>query len=165
MNIFKRVSRWIDSFIGNNAGHNPADDMFNRDMWDYYSGNAVPCNDSERKQGSIETFRQLYGSSLVDINCTEPELKVLVAADDPEYIRATGTARTAGHLSCQGGLRGHSVGDVFPYVPYFKGVDGKQVWVHCPNGEQLGPFDSQEQMYDALNFLGVYREQEDNRGV
>lgn len=50
-----------------------------------------------------------------------------------------GTAATLGHLSSNGGLRGHSVGDLFPYVPFYKGASCEQ-WVRCPDGREEGPF-------------------------
>lgn len=167
MSIVKRAIKKIDFFLMRNSGHNPYNDMFHRDMWDYYSGNVVPINDVVRKEGKKLTFKERYGSpGIVSSDMSELELKVAgcVTANVPDYTGG-GVSMTAGHLACQGGLRGHSVGDVFPYVPYFKGKYGEQVWVHCPSGEQLGPFVTQEQMYDALEFLEVYREHKNNQGV
>ena len=65
-------------------------------------------------------------------------------------IVAHGTAATAGHLACQGGLRGHSVGDEFPYIPFFKGPDFEQ-YVRTPNGIEYGPFDSLEAMRKVIH--------------
>lgn len=51
-----------------------------------------------------------------------------------------GVASTSGHLASNGGLRGHSVGDVFPYVPYFKGNPHEgalEQWVITPKGKHL----------------------------
>jgi hypothetical protein len=34
---------------------------------------------------------------------------------------------TKGHMATQGGIRGHSAGDIFPYVIYIKGDDAYQL--------------------------------------
>lgn len=69
-----------------------------------------------------------------------------------------GVAATSGHCESNGGLRGHSVGDVFPYIPFFKGSEIEEdpwavtQWVRTPNGDELGPFDSIIDMCAAIEF-------------
>jgi len=44
--------------------------------------------------------------------------------------------RTKGHLVSQGGLRGHSVGDVFPFIVFAEGTYDTLVWkVRYPCGK------------------------------
>ncbi len=44
---------------------------------------------------------------------------------------------TAGHLSDNGGLRGHSVGDIFPYRIMIQGkLDNLIYWVMNPKGKK-----------------------------
>lgn len=51
-----------------------------------------------------------------------------------------GVHNTLGHCVGNGGLRGHSVGGVFPCVIYQKGVpDALTHWVLQPNGVHAGP--------------------------
>jgi len=45
---------------------------------------------------------------------------------------------TSGHLSSNGGVRGHSAGDFFPFRVVVKGeLDSLQYWVVSPTGEEL----------------------------
>ena len=49
-----------------------------------------------------------------------------------------GVAATAGHLASNGGIRGHSAGDFFPFILVGTGDDH---WlVQMPNGRQWGRF-------------------------
>ncbi|WBF78441.1 hypothetical protein [Cronobacter phage EspYZU13] len=51
-----------------------------------------------------------------------------------------GVQNTKGHVAGNGGLRGHSVGGVFPCVIYQKGLpDALTHWVLQPNGVHAGP--------------------------
>lgn len=53
-----------------------------------------------------------------------------------------GVAATAGHLADNGGIRGHSAGEVFPFVIYQQGTFNELYhWVLQPNGLRIGPFD------------------------
>lgn len=46
-----------------------------------------------------------------------------------------GIASTSGHLASNGGLRGHSVGDVFPYIVVAQGTFDNLKWnVRAPHG-------------------------------
>lgn len=56
-----------------------------------------------------------------------------------------GVAATRGHLASNGGLRGHSVGDIFPYIHMYKGPDFEH-WVRCPDGTEEGPFANRDAM-------------------
>jgi len=56
-----------------------------------------------------------------------------------------GVAATRGHLASNGGLRGHSVGDIFPYIHMYKGPDFED-WVRCPDGTEEGPFANRDAM-------------------
>ena len=48
---------------------------------------------------------------------------------------------TRGHLQSNGGLRGHSVGEHFPYVVFAQGPFDNIRWrVKCPDGRELGSF-------------------------
>lgn len=52
-----------------------------------------------------------------------------------------GVAATKGHVAGNGGLRGHSCGEVFPFVIYAQGTfDDLWYWVLQPNGLRIGPF-------------------------
>lgn len=54
-----------------------------------------------------------------------------------------GVAATKGHVAGNGGLRGHSCGEVFPFVIYAQGTfDDLWYWVLQPNGLRIGPFKS-----------------------
>ncbi|MFG1597322.1 hypothetical protein ABMA84_15710 [Halobacteriovorax sp. XZX-2] len=70
-----------------------------------------------------------------------------------------GVAATLGHLQSNGGLRGHSVGDVFPYVPFYKGASCEQ-WVRCPDGTEEGPFSSIAAMHQFIEMNELVKEQE-----
>ena len=49
------------------------------------------------------------------------------------------TAITSGHLASNGGLRGHSVGDIFPFRVMAQGKIDSLTWhVIKPDGEKLG---------------------------
>lgn len=51
-----------------------------------------------------------------------------------------GVQNTKDHCAGNGGLRGHSVGGVFPCVIYQKGIPGAITWwVRQPNGVDAGP--------------------------
>ncbi len=65
-----------------------------------------------------------------------------------------GVAATSGHCASNGGLRGHSVGDVFPYIPFFKGTETQAIeqWVRTPSGDELGPFANLLGMKAAIEF-------------
>ena len=43
-------------------------------------------------------------------------------------------SKTAGHLAGSGGVRGHSAGDIFPYVIYAQGTFDSLVWHIKGNG-------------------------------
>lgn len=70
-----------------------------------------------------------------------------------------GVAATLGHLASNGGLRGHSVGDVFPYIPFFKGPNFEE-WVRCPDGTEEGPFTSRDAMIRFIDMHHLTKEQE-----
>jgi hypothetical protein len=49
------------------------------------------------------------------------------------------TALTSGHLSSNGGLRGHSTGDIYPWRVMGQGTMDNLRWhVIKPNGDKLG---------------------------
>ena len=53
---------------------------------------------------------------------------------------------TQGHLQSKGGLRGHSVGNLFPYIIMGKGIWGSESWryqVLCPDGSIAGSYKNQ----------------------
>lgn len=59
-----------------------------------------------------------------------------------------GVASTKGHCAGNGGLRGHSVGGVFPCVIYGKGTfENFTYWVKQPNGVDAGPHATWEEAY------------------
>lgn len=61
-----------------------------------------------------------------------------------------GVASTLGHCAGNGGLRGHSVGGVFPCVIYQKGLpDALTHWVLQPNGVHAGPHATFEDAWDS----------------
>ena len=46
---------------------------------------------------------------------------------------------TSGHISSNGGVRGHSAGEFFPFIVMAQGtIDGLRWHVIKPNGEKLG---------------------------
>ncbi|CUH74580.1 hypothetical protein AXI70_gp05 [Cronobacter phage Dev-CD-23823] len=60
--------------------------------------------------------------------------------DGTAWEKEHGTAATRGHCAGNGGLRGHSVGELFPCVIYQKGIPGAITWwVRQPNGVDAGP--------------------------
>lgn len=64
-----------------------------------------------------------------------------------------GTASTRGHCAGNGGLRGHSVGDVFPCVIVACGMPDSltyQVWY--PNGDKGRQWGSYQQAHDEAAF-------------
>lgn len=61
-----------------------------------------------------------------------------------------GVAATKGHCAGNGGLRGHSVGDVFPCVIYQQGTfDSLTHWVLQPNGVRVGPLANYDEAHAA----------------
>jgi len=52
------------------------------------------------------------------------------------------TNTTSGHLSNNGGVRGHSAGDIFPWLVMGQGVPGSSFrWILVnPSGEKIGTF-------------------------
>ena len=68
-----------------------------------------------------------------------------VETDNP-----TGVSATAGHCAGNGGLRGHSVGDVFPVVVYQRGnPDSLTHWLRLPDGRDIGPYFSYDDVHSA----------------
>lgn len=62
----------------------------------------------------------------------------------------TGVQSTAGHCSGNMGLRGHSVGDVFPVVVYQRGnPDSLTHWLRLPDGRDIGPYHSYDDVHRA----------------
>lgn len=78
----------------------------------------------------------------------------------PEEPAAVSTGPTAGHCAGNGGLRGHSVGDVFPVVPYMRGTphetDGLTYWLRLPDGRDIGPYYNADDQHRAAAW---YKEQ------
>lgn len=70
-----------------------------------------------------------------------------------------GTAATLGHLASNGGLRGHSVGDIFPYIHLYKGPNFEN-WVRCPDGTEEGPFANRDAMIRFIETHQLMKEQE-----
>ena len=58
-----------------------------------------------------------------------------------------GVNKTKGHIAGSAGLRGHSVGSVFPFVIMLMGNPARH-YVQQPNGVRVGPFKS----YDEAEF-------------
>lgn len=84
------------------------------------------------------------------IDAAEAELRIAAALSDGAIYQAAsdarhGTAATLGHLASNGGLRGHSVGDIFPYIHMYKGPNFEN-WVRCPDGTEEGPFANRDAM-------------------
>jgi hypothetical protein len=50
-----------------------------------------------------------------------------------------GVAATRGHLSDNGGLRGHSAGDIFPFI--IAGTGDDKWHVQLPDGRMFGTYD------------------------
>lgn len=65
-------------------------------------------------------------------------------------VKPAGVAATAGHCAGNGGLRGHSVGDVFPVVVYQRGTPGFIThWLRLPDGRDIGPYHSYDDVHRA----------------
>lgn len=60
-------------------------------------------------------------------------------------VAERGVAATLGHLASNGGLRGHSAGDIFSYIHMYKGPNFEH-WVRCPDGTEEGPFTNRDAM-------------------
>lgn len=70
--------------------------------------------------------------------------------EEVENVKPTGVAATAGHCAGNGGLRGHSVGDVFPVVVYQRGTPGFIThWLRLPDGRDIGPYHSYDDVHRA----------------
>lgn len=93
-----------------------------------------------------------------DVDRDRQALQELDKQPDPAH-KDHGVAATLGHLQSNGGLRGHSVGDVFPYVPFYKGASCEQ-WVRCPDGTEEGPFSSIAAMHKFIETNELIKEQE-----
>ena len=67
---------------------------------------------------------------------------------------------TAGHLSSNGGVRGHSAGDFFPYRVMVQGtIDSLTYWVIDPTGAQLATgYDTAKQ---ACGMALIFKEYDD----
>lgn len=65
-----------------------------------------------------------------------------------------GVAATAGHLASNGGIRGHSAGDVFPFIVVGTGDD---LWhVQLPDGRMFGTYRRAGEAHDvAVNLMRV----------
>lgn len=67
-----------------------------------------------------------------------------------------GVAATRGHLSDNGGVRGHSAGDIFPFILVGTGDD---MWhVQLPDGRMFGTYDKPEYALCAAAQLKVARQ-------
>lgn len=98
------------------------------------------------------------------IDAAEAEMRIAAAMSDGAVYQAVrggrhGIAATLGHLASNGGLRGHSVGDVFPYIPFFKGPNFEE-WVRCPDGTEEGPFASRDALIRFIDMHHLTKEQE-----
>lgn len=61
-----------------------------------------------------------------------------------------GVAATAGHCAGNGGLRGHSVGDIFPVVLYQRGNPEQLThWLRLPDGRDIGPYYNADDAFSA----------------
>ncbi len=61
---------------------------------------------------------------------------------------ARGVERTSGHLSSNGGLRGHSVGELFPCSIYLQGTyDALKYRVKFPDGSSSDKFETYEEAH------------------
>lgn len=67
---------------------------------------------------------------------------------------------TSGHLSNNGGLRGHSAGEIFPWRVLITGTfDSLKYWIIAPNGKQCNtPYDTAK---NAYGMAGVFKELEE----
>lgn len=87
--------------------------------------------------------------------CLASESIIALAATVRQSEEARGIAATRGHVQGNGGLRGHSVGDVFPYVIYAVGnPHGKLKWaVLTPQGVAIEAFTN----YGAAHRWALWR--------
>lgn len=69
-----------------------------------------------------------------------------------------GVAATAGHLSSNGGIRGHSAGEHFPFIVVGTGDD--KWYVQSPNGDQSMRVDSAEMAVNIALFAKRARDAE-----
>jgi hypothetical protein len=70
-----------------------------------------------------------------------------------------GVAATAGHLASNGGIRGHSAGDVFPFIVVGTGDD---MWhVQLPDGRMFGTYYHAKTAHDTAVLLKQIREKMD----
>ena len=68
-----------------------------------------------------------------------------------------GVAATAGHLADNGGIRGHSAGEVFPFVIYQQGTFNElHHWVLQPNGLRIGPFEDHASAENTAKHLKLH---------
>ncbi|CAK1256718.1 unknown function [Klebsiella phage vB_Kpl_K59PH2] len=96
-------------------------------------------------EGSIH-YRYLHNGLECTVHPDKFWLRFEVVNDD----KPTGVAATAGHCSGNGGLRGHSVGDVFPVVVYQRGTPGFIThWLRLPDGRDIGPYHSYDDVHRA----------------
>lgn len=59
-----------------------------------------------------------------------------------------GIEQTKGHTADGSGLRGHSIGELFPYILMGKGAGDSFGWyIRSPNGEEFGPYTTTSQAY------------------
>ena len=67
---------------------------------------------------------------------------------------------TAGHLSSNGGIRGHSAGDFYPYRVMVQGtMDNLRYWVIDPSGHKLYEgYDTAEQ---ACGMARIFKDFDD----
>lgn len=65
------------------------------------------------------------------------------------------SVKTIGHKEEQMGLRGHSVGDVYPYIVFIKGNPNVALTWHVlhPNGVETGPFNNAVDAHKFAAFL------------
>ena len=63
---------------------------------------------------------------------------------------------TQGHLGSNGGLRGHSVGDIFPYIVFAEGkLDNLKYKIRTPDGNIVGEFNTfKDAENEAKQLLG-----------
>lgn len=63
-------------------------------------------------------------------------------------------AITAGHLGSNGGIRGHSAGDFFPYRVMVQGtLDSLRYWVVSPKGHKLHHWGTASEACKAARLL------------
>ena len=70
-----------------------------------------------------------------------------------------GIEQTKGHTADGSGLRGHSVGELFPYILMGKGCPGNFGWyILCPNGDECGPYPTAKQAFACGMDIKAYDE-------